>query len=638
MTWRPLACVLLLLGTLAPGATLTLEQSPVYLGKTESVGVVFTVDEAPDSELRPLRVAVNVGSFSEVERISAGKYKSVYVPPATRFPQVALVAVWRETGAEAPIEFLKIPLYGSTRLPVGARSGAEVRVQVGGQEFGPHVVTRGTQVEVPIAVPPDVHEATINVKERGGSLATRKLPVDVPPYNRVTGALVPHAILADGQAEARLDVFYDLGGADVPASRLKVTASLGEVRFVRAQGGLYVYRYRAPAGASASQVNFSVSVEGDPAAKASVKLSLGQPPPARLVVRPPPRALPADGTSKGAVEVIVFDENGLGLPGQPLVLTANGTPLGQPTYGGDGLYRFGFVTPSEYPAGGLIQLQARIGAITSVANYQLIAPAVPSALTAHFSPNPVPADGRSTAEVRFEVRDAAGLALPGARLLVVASSGTLGPLTEESAGTYTATFSAPSGARDDVKLKVVDATGAFERQLELPLREPLQRLLIGVRGGYTHSLQELGGPRVGLDLSTPVKVGPTFLWLSVLATGGMSTQTIADASGTLTSQSTLFFVPLSARLAVELWASRRLSLLLGAGGGATWARASTTLTGRTTTTFGPNALGFAALHLAVGPGHFFLEAGYTWAPIQGDDFRAEAGGVGASAGYRLGIF
>ncbi len=48
---------------------------------------------------------MNVGSFSEPMRLGPGKYRVTYVPPTTRFPQVALVAVWRETGTDARIDF-----------------------------------------------------------------------------------------------------------------------------------------------------------------------------------------------------------------------------------------------------------------------------------------------------------------------------------------------------------------------------------------------------------------------------------------------------------------------------------------------------------------------------------------------------
>ena len=619
-------------------ASLTLEKQPVLLGKTESVGVTITLDEPPGAEVRPLRIAVNVGSFSPPQRTAPGRYQTTYVPPPTRFPQVALVAVWRETGAEAPIEFLRIPLYGSTKLPVGAKPGSEITAEVGDLSFGPMKVDSDGRVDLPITVPPGLRDVAVKVKEPKGGLANKKIGIEVPPYNRVTAALVPHAIVADGQSEARLDVFYDLGGAEVSASKVKVAASVGEVRLERAEAGRYVYRYRPPAGATAPNVEFSVTVLGDPTAKASALLPLGQPPPDQRVVRPPAQKLRADGQAKAKVEVIVFDEAGLGLANQEVRVAANGVGLGLPTYRGNGLYELEFVAPAEFPPGGLVQFIATVDKLQGAANYQLVAPSAPSEVTARVSPDPIPADGRTDAVVRFDVRDAAGLPLTGAKLLAVASHGTLGPLEEEGEGRYVAHLQAPAGVPDgNALIRLVDSTGTFEQKVELPMREDPRRLLIGVRGGFTHSLQELMGARVGVDLSVGFRLGSVLIWLSALAQGGLAEQTVTDASGTLSSRSQLWFVPLQGRLAAELWSGRRLSVLLGAGGGATWARYQTTLTGLVSTGWGPSAGGFAALNFAAGPGHLFLELGYTWAPVTTSAFRVETGGLGLAAGYRLGV-
>ncbi|MBL8957622.1 MAG: hypothetical protein JNK82_43005 [Myxococcaceae bacterium] len=615
-----------------------MEKQPVLLGKTESVGVTITLDEPPGAEVRPLRVAVNVGSFSPVQRKGPGKYTTTYVPPATRFPQVALVAVWRETGAEAPIEFLRIPLYGSTKLPVGAKPGSEVTAEVGDLSFGPMKVDADGRVDVPISVPPGLRDVGVKVKDPRGGVGNKKIGIEVPPYNRVTAALVPHALVADGQGEARLDVFYDLGGADVPPSRIKVTASVGEARLEKADKGRYVYRYRPPSGATAANVEFTVSVSGDPTAKATATLKLGQPPPDKLVLRPPQSKLRADGVSKVKVEVIVFDEAGLGVANQPVRVAANGEGLGLPTYRGNGLYEFDWVAPAEFPPGGLVQFVATDDKLQGAANYQLVAPSAPSEVTARVVPDPIPADGHTDAVVHLDVRDAAGLPLTGAKLLAVASHGTLGPLSEDGEGRYSAHLQAPSGVPDGKALiRVVDSTGTFEQKVELPMREDPKRLLIGVRGGFTHSLQELMGPRGGFDLSLSFRAGPVLLWLSALAQVGLAQQTVSDSSGSLSTQSQLWFVPVQARLAAELWAGRRLSLQLGGGGGATWARYNTTLTGLVSSAWGANVGGFVALNLAAGPGHFFFEAGYTWAPVSGAGFRVEAGGVGLALGYRLGV-
>jgi hypothetical protein len=619
-------------------ASLTLDKQPVLLGKTESVGVTITLDEPPGAEVRPLRVAVNVGSFSPVERIGPGRYKTVYVPPRERYPQVALVAIWRETGPEAPIDFLRIPLYGSTKLPVGAKRGSDVTVEVGELTFGPVKVGAEGEIEVPISVPPGVNEAAVHVKEPKGNIGNKKLPIDVPKYNRMTAGLVPHAIVADGVQEARLDVFYDLGGADVPASKLKVTASSGEVRFERAEAGRYVYRYKPPQGESASKVEFNVIVRGDVAAKATATLDIGQPAPAKLVVRPPPKPVRADGASVAKVEVIVFDEQGLGLAGQDLKVTANDEALPKPTYRGNGVYEVAFTAPAEFPAGGLVQFVATAKDVQGAANYQLVAPSAPSEVTARVVPDPIPADGRTQATVRLDVRDAAGLPLSGAKLLAVASHGTLGPLTDEGEGRYVAQLQAPKGVPDGKTLiRVVDSTGTFEQKVELPMREDPHRLLLGARAGYVHSFEDEQGPRFGLDLSFAVRAGPVMLLLSALAEVSWASQTVTDASGMISSKSNLVFLPLMGRLAVELWAGRRLSVLIGGCAGATWARYDTTLNGFSSVSWGPSGGGFAALHFAAGPGHLFLEAGYTYSPITGVGFRVDAGGIGITAGYRLGI-
>jgi len=125
--WRSCLLGFLLTAAGAPAATLTLDKEPVVLGRSESVTVTVHVDEPPGTADRPLRLAVNVGSFGEVTRAGPGAYRVVYVPPTTRFPQVALVAVWRETGPEAPIEFLRIPLYGIAKIPVRAPTPSSAR-------------------------------------------------------------------------------------------------------------------------------------------------------------------------------------------------------------------------------------------------------------------------------------------------------------------------------------------------------------------------------------------------------------------------------------------------------------------------------------------------------------------------------
>lgn len=645
----------LALETRAFGASVALDRGPVVLGRTESVGVTFKIEEAAGAEDRPLRLSVNVGSFSGITRKSPGVYRSVYVPPTTRFPQVVLVAVWRETGPEAPIDFLRIPLYGMATTPVQARPNSEVRVQVGIEEFGPVKADAKGKAQVAIVVPPGVAEMVIKLKDKTGVETKSSTPIPLPPYNRLTGALVPRAVLTDGKSEARLEVFYDLGGANVPANRIRVRASIGEAQFRSADRGRYVYRYVAPAGATAKEVQFNVSVDGDAQASASVTLKLGQPDPARLLVRPPDQPMPADGRSAASVAVLVLDETGLGLANQKIDLRANREPVADLADLGNGLYEGKYLAPSSFPPGGLVQLTASVrtaaGAeVRAAANYQLLAPPAAKSLVARFVPDPVPADGRTQATISFDVRDAAGMPLRGAKLILAASHGTVGPLADGAEGQYLASYVAPPTAPPgEPTLRVVDSSGGFEQSVSIPLRADPGRLLLGVRVGFTHSLGDLATPRAGLDLAVPIRLGGSYLALGASATAatanGSKDLTVEDP--TTGEQRVILsvpyqaqLVPVTVRLSYELLATQRLSAYAGVGGLATFVRFQASKVGEETYRWGFGGLGFLSGGLSAGPGQMFLDVFYSYALVSGDrdQFRLQAGGVGAELGYRFRLF
>lgn len=628
----------------AHAASLSLDRGPVVLGKTESVGVTIRVDERPGTEERPLRLSVNVGSFGEVTRVGPGVYRAKYMPPTTRFPQVALVAAWRETGPDAPIEFLRIPLYGATKIDVSARPRSSVVVRTGLDEFGPVVTNARGNAVVPVLVPPNIPEATIHIKEKSGHVTTRKSVVAVPPYNRLTLALVPHALVANGEDWARLEVLYD-AGADVPPERIKLQPSLGTATLLRTErGGRYVYRYVPPAGTTAPSVSFRVGVEGDPIASAVATLSLGLPPAAAVTIAPPDKSLSCDGHSSAPVSVKVFDANGMGLPQQRVELFANGQPLQGLHYAGNGVYQARLVAPATYPAQGLVQLSAVVHrpgqeALTATANYQVLASPVPQSVHSQVTPSPLLADGSSRAMVSLDVRDGAGLPLTGAKLILLTHDGTVGPVTELGDGRYRAEYIAPSRVPPggEALVKVVDASGTFEKAMSIPLRKR-QRLLIGPRVGLTHSLGDLAGARLGLDLWAPLRLGDVHLALGASAMFQRAAQTVTDGSGALSSRSEATLVPVTVRLGYELVASRWASAHLGVGGVATWAKVRNSLNGYEPSRIDYGGLGFVAGALLLGPGQLFAELSYAYAPVEHPDFRLQAGGVGLGVGYRLGLF
>ncbi len=638
-----LASVLLSAAAASPAlaASLSIESGAVVLGKTESSLVTVRVDEPPGDEERPLRLSVNVGSFSEPRRIGPGKYRVTYLPPRTRFPQVALVAVWRETGPGARIDFLRLPLFGETTLPVSAPRGAQVTVEVGLDTFGPTPADARGEARVRIIVPPGSDRARVTIREKSGASVTKTVPVEVPGYNRLTAALVPHAIVADGKAYARLDVFYDLGGAALAADRVRVVASVGTVALEKAGKGLYTYRYVAPAGEAAKGVQFRISVDGDRLATATASLDLGLPAPDRILVRAPQAALAAGDRTGGRLTVLVLDAAGLGLAGHLLEATANGEAVGPPEDLGAGRYEVPFLPPAAYPAGGVVRFEVRVkgAAAAGVANWQLLARAAPQSVRARLSPSPVPADGRTEASLELDVRDAAGMPLGGVSLIATASDGTVGRLEPTAPGRYRASFLPPDALpAEPATLRIVDAGGGFERRIPLPLRQRTGRLLLGGRAGWVHSLENLTTPRIGLDLVVPFRAGGAWMFAGVTASVATTSQTVTDPVSGLSTRSEATFAPVSFRGGAELWSGRRASLALGAGLVVAPARFRTSARDGDTVATGFGGEGFLALSVAAGPGQAFVEASYAQVQVETDDARLPAGGVGVALGYRLRVF
>lgn len=640
--WLP-AMLMLAAPVRAPAASIGLEGGAIILGKTESMPVTVRVDEIPGTEDLPLRLSVNVGSFSEPMRLGPGKYRVTYVPPTTRFPQVALVAVWRETGPDARIDFIKFPLFGTTRVPVVSKNAVEVRAKIGFDSFGPVPADRKGAAQIAVTVPPDVAVGDVTIKDRVGVSVTKKVPIEVPPYNRLTAALVPHAVVADGQSEVRLDVFYDLGGADVPPDRIQVHSSVGRAVFFRAGKGRYVFKYVPPAGAADAHVTFAVTVRGDPTARASTRLDLGLPPPARVLVRPPPVELAAGSPASSTAGVMVLDATGMGLPQQTVRLSANGQPVTPLSYKGNGLYEAPWRAPPSYPPGGLVQFEGTVAgggrAIAGQANYQLKAAPRPGSVTASFTPSPVPADGRTVARMVLDVRDAAGLPLEQAQLIPVVSEGTLGALEAAGRGRLAATYVAPAALPErEVVLKVVDENGGFERILPVPIRSDPRRLLIGFASGYTLGPGNAAGPRFGAEAWVPWRAGGFSFGSGVAVSYGSAARTVTDATGTLQSRSEATFVPVALKLGWEVVVVRRVSVTLGGGPVGTFATFKSSLAAAETSAWGLGGMGFAQAAWSLGPGQLVLEGSWTYAPVESGGYRLDAGGPGVQAGYRLGLF
>lgn len=621
LSTRWLAVALLLSGaSAARGAALSVEDGPVVLGKTGPVPVLIEVDEKPGLEHLPLGLSVNVGRFSEPVRIGPGRFRAVYSPPPTRFPQLALVAVWRETGPDAPIDFLRLPLLGVTRVPVVARPGAKVRVRIGGETFGPVVADRRGRAEVAVHVPPGVNRADVILAERTGAGIVKHVPVEVPPYNRLTAAVVPREAAADGRTAVRLEVFYDLGGEEVAPERIRVTPSAGTATHRGGARGRHTFGYTPPAGAAGQTVTFTIAVAGDAAARTTAQLALSALPPppppaataparrpsrpARIVVTAPARPLRVGSGESALVEVRVLDERGEGVAGLYVDVTASGEPLPPAVSVGDGRYEVRVAAPATFPPDGVVLLEA----------------------VAHHP------DAFAFGSARWQVEPASPPRAAPARPLAPAIVGATAPDAE------------PRDDEDDEPRqgRVSEATRpAAARPGPLAASRPSRapgRLFAGPTGTYTRSPGVASGLRGGADLWIPFQLGVARLGVGAAVGVGTASRSVTDLTGAFRGSTQATFVPLALKLGYEPFGGTRLSLVVGAGSQAAWARFRNTLVSGSEQGIGLGWLGFADLGWVVGPGVAVLGVSYGSAMVSTADYGVDPGGLSLSAGYRVRVF
>jgi len=279
----------MLLAPLAAGAaTIEFQGGTVVLGRAEKVAASIALEEP--EKAAPLRLAVSAGSFSAPERVKPGLYRAEYTPPPTRFPQLAIAALYRDDG-KLEVEFLRFPLHGVTRLPVKAEPGYQATVEVEGRSFGPVTAGEDGTATVALVVPPGARQAQVSV--RGSIAATvRQVQLAAPDGNRLLAvALRPSG--AGPKSPARLLVAYEGSASGFHPDRIRVEPSAGAVIHEKSSGTIHGYRWTPPEKPPA-EVAFTVTVDRDPGSKAVATLSLAPPPP------PPRNAEPSKPVEKAA--------------------------------------------------------------------------------------------------------------------------------------------------------------------------------------------------------------------------------------------------------------------------------------------------------------------------------------------------
>jgi len=185
-------------------------------------------------------------------------------------------------------------------------------------------------------------------------------------------------------------------------------------------------------------------------------------PAATVVAVAVPNILPADGTSTSVVTATVTDANSNLVTGETvtMALASIGT-IGAVTDNGNGTYT------ATYTAGTTVGTDTVTAAVTSTGASDTVditlttGPAANVAVVA--VPNILEADGVSTSLVTATVTDTNGNLITDETVtMTLASIGTIGDVTNNQDGTYTATYTAGTTVGTDTVTAEVTSTGASD--------------------------------------------------------------------------------------------------------------------------------------------------------------------------------
>ena len=277
-----------------------------------------------DAEGRPLEgtrpvLTVNVGSLDELEEIgNPGEWATRYLPSEARYPEVAVFAAllpWPSRGGPAfSVAHAVLPLAAAIDLPGEVRPRVAVTVKIAGEEFGPVISDGRGRFDVPVVVPPG-HGAGRGVSvDSFGNRRETEIDLRLPQTNRVTAAVHPELLLADGESRARIIAFIvDEHGAPLAGKEPSAKAMLGTVgRLIDHGEGVYVGWYEPPSRLDDGTVvdGITVGLPGDSRSSARMELSLVSGPPARVLhsVSPPTVAAPSE--EPATVELRLLDARG----------------------------------------------------------------------------------------------------------------------------------------------------------------------------------------------------------------------------------------------------------------------------------------------------------------------------------------
>lgn len=369
-----------------------------------------------EGTLAGLRGTATMGELHDPELVEPGVYRAQLRLPALQGPAVILVVFRTDDRAGA----VRVQVWKKASLEIDTEPGAQVRVEIAGQTFGP-VRAVGRQATVEVEIPPGAEAARVIAQDAAGNETTRTL--NLPGQSFPRALILPPAerVLADDGPVLPVlaAVTDDWGGLPRSWSLEVESGAVGTPAEI--QPGLRLFPWR-PSRALGEKA-LVVRVEDEDETRRVVELIAG--PPTGIEIQAMPLLLPANGLSTSTIYAGVSDGLGHYIDVGPIELQiAGGTVIQEPAQSGP--LSIATVGADRMVAGGeppaAIVVTARGGQYEGTVAIRQFDPEA-RGLRLLAAETRLAADGESRTSVRVEVLDGLGEPLPDSGTLALSALG-----------------------------------------------------------------------------------------------------------------------------------------------------------------------------------------------------------------------
>jgi len=628
----------------APPPTLivTPARMALELGIDKEVEVAIDLTGPEAERFAPVRALATVGTLEKLQPRAPGHFVVRYLPPDTRFPQMALLVVELANGAEHVHATARISLACATVFPFHTSGGASVTMRVGDRQFGPVVADKQGHVEIPIEVPPGIRHGQARATDRNGASRETEVDLQLPAFPRVA-LLAPAGMEAGSFAEVTV-IAVDDTGAPAAADTLTLAASAGLAHPLGASApGETRFLFEAPVRVDGAPVKLTATAAGERPAFAEAAIPLRPGSTGNLEITASAERLVVGDPRPVQISIAARDRFGNLTSAANVYARVGGQPAPVAVTPG-GIATLTVAPPARYTGQDEVLIEAGLDNV-SASRALHVTGGAPARLTLQLGATWVVGDGHRGVELRARVVDRNGTPTVVPGLSWETPDGHIRGVRVPHDGEYLAEY-VPDRTRDPhTELVAVTATEALRASAGLVVTPPPVRVIAGARAGVYTNFGQAVGPVAFVEGLAPVRVPRGRLAIGLTAgylRGDMSTAGV-ERTGTARLETNLLPLQAIARAGISLPHGFNLDGEVAAGWSWAWVRVTASPIGApvidSATAGAPALSGGAEVSYPLKPGRLALGVRYLWIDLgrtsTGDQINGNSAGLVADLGYKM---